>query len=366
MVSPAAIMAAAAAWTALCVSFLLSRALSETRWLQDRPNERSAHARATPRSGGVAIFAAWITSMSILALLSKMSGVDNDFLMFAMFATIAFAVGLADDLLTLKPLVKLAGQVFTAAAFLYHFDPVSLPALQIFGDAAANAGAYALTMFAIVAFMNAYNFMDGVNGLAASCGAFVMAALAVASVGAGDLAWSMTALMLAVSIFGFIPTNLNRGALFMGDAGSQFIGFTIAALAVVCANSDAGPVSILFAPIAFMPFLFDVAVTLIVRAARGRNILSAHREHIYQRLFMAGVTHGGVTSIYLCLTAISTALAMMMTLLHGPYQLIAPVMLTAAFIPLALFVYRFTNPASSAGDDDRFTRVEQELRAAAE
>ncbi len=363
MVSPAAIMAAAAAWTALCVSFLLSRALSETHWLQDRPNERSAHVRATPRSGGVAIFAAWITSMAILALLSKMSGVANDFLAFAVFASIAFAVGLADDLFSLKPLVKLAGQVFAVAAFLYHFDPVALPALRVFGDAAANAGAYAVTMFGIVAFMNAYNFMDGVNGLAASCGAFVMAALAVASVGAGDLTW----LMLAVSIFGFIPTNLNRGALFMGDAGSQFIGFTIAALAVLCANSDTGPVSILFVPIAFMPFLFDVAATLVVRASHGRNLLAAHREHLYQRLFMSGVTHGGVTSIYLCLTAISTALAMMMTLLSGPYQLIAPVMLTAAFIPLSLFVYKFAKPAPSAVESkDRFAQVERELHAAAE
>lgn len=329
-----------AALLAIVVAFATGRFLARASWLSDIPNGRSSHERPTPRSGGVAIFVGWAAATLLLGVLLELQGVATDYLRFAAPAAAAFFLGLADDLWRLPARVKLLGQVGVAALFALLLGSVETLPAPFIGDVGVGIFAAPLTVFWIVAFMNAFNFMDGLNGIASACAIFVTAALAVAGAGSGALEWAAPALILALAIFGFLPLNAPKARLFMGDSGSLFIGFTLAALAVATARETDYAVSPLFAPIAMTPFLFDVAFTLVQRAARRRNLFEAHKEHLYQLLNRMGRSHMSVTAIYLTLTAISTGVAIIATGMDARAQILAPLGLVILLAAPAAIVFR--------------------------
>lgn len=335
----APLLAVFAAALALAVSQAVARLAIARRWLPDEPNLRSSHQRTTPRSGGVAIFAAWLAGVGAVSGLGGDPTLVRDDALLAPLVAMVFAVGLVDDILALRALWKFLGQAAAAVLFVWLAGPLKMAPLPILGDVLLGPAAGPVTVLWIVAFMNVFNFMDGVNGIAAACAAFAMFALCVAGVYFSTGLWAVSAGVAAVALVGFLPFNFPNGRLFMGDNGSQMVGFLIAATAVGAANSSGGNLSVLFAPVVMAPFIVDVAFTLAHRAIRRRNVLTAHREHVYQLLLRSGLSHGAVTAIYLGLTAISTAVAIAMLRLEPDMQWLAPVLLISAFsIPAALIV----------------------------
>ena len=324
---------------AAALTYLSGRLLAQKKWLADSPVARSSHQTPTPRTGGAAI----MIGLSAGALL--LAADDPALLKFAALAFAAFGLGFADDVRPLPAFLKLIGQVAVAAAFVLLFGAVDSAPVPFLGDVALGPAAPVLTAFWIVAFMNAYNFMDGANGLAATAAIFALSALAVAAAGAGASAWGALSVVAASALFGFLPHNFPEARLFMGDGGSQLIGFIIAALAALAA-SGAAPVSPLFAPTVFMPFLFDVAFTLAHRLGRRRNIATAHNEHLYQLLIRLGASHARVTALYLGLVAVSTVAAIFASALPAPLAFAAPAGLFLAFLVPALLLFR---KASAAG-----------------
>lgn len=295
--------------------------------LLDRPNDRSSHDRVTPRAGGVAIYAAWAAGMAIVAALLRDPEALQLTVKLVLIAGFVLFLGLADDVFAPTPLVKFAGQIAAASLFVAAFGALETAPLPVVGDVALGPYAATVTIFWIVGFMNAFNFMDGVNGIAAACGAFVLAGLAVASAYAGSTYWAVAALLCATALVAFLPVNFPKGRLFMGDNGSQTVGFLLAAIAVAAANDEGASTSALFAPVAILPFLFDVAFTLGHRIVRGQNIAAAHREHLYQILLRLGSSHARVTTVYLTLTALTTTGAVLMLRLVPREQWYAPVAL---------------------------------------
>ena len=168
-------------------------------------------------------------------------------------------------------------------------------------------------------------------------------AVAAAATGAGLAGGA--AVLLAAAVFGFLPLNFPRARLFLGDSGSQAVGFAIAAIAVIAARTGGGAAA-LVAPTVFMPFLFDVAFTLAHRAIRRRNILEAHNEHLYQLMIRLGARHASVTALYVLLVALSALAAIFANALSPALQALAPAGLAALFTAPALLVYR---RASAAG-----------------
>ncbi|MGE0409478.1 MAG: glycosyltransferase family 4 protein [Amphiplicatus sp.] len=324
---------------ALVVGNLAARAGVRAGLLLDRPNGRSSHDSVTPRSGGIAIFAGWSAGMALIAAASGDVVIVDLTMRLALVAFFVFVLGLIDDMLALRAYLKLIGQIAAAALFVAAFGPLEAAPLPIVGEIAFGPYATFVTLFWIVAFMNAFNFMDGVNGIAASCGAFALAGLAVASAYAGAGFWAIAAALAAVALVAFLPVNFPHGRLFMGDNGSQTAGFLIAGIAVAAANDTGGAVGALFAPTAMLPFLFDVAFTLAHRLLRGRNILAAHREHLYQLLLRLGYSHARVTAVYLSLTALSTAGAVLMLRLPPDQQLYAPLALAFLFAAPAFLLF---------------------------
>lgn len=331
---------AGAALLAAALAFLSGRLFARRPWLSDVPGARSSHRAPTPRSGGAAIMTGFLASMLTLAIN------EPELLKFSALAVGAFALGLTDDIRSLPAAAKLFGQIAVASAFVFLFGAVASVPMPFVGDVPLGFAAPFLTVFWIVAFMNAYNFMDGANGIAATAAIFALSALAVAAAGAGTGAapWGAVSVIAASALFGFLPLNFPQARLFMGDGGSQLIGFIAAALACLAASAPA-PVSALFMPTVFMPFLFDVAFTLAHRAARRRTIAEAHNEHLYQLLIRLGASHARITTAYLGLIAVSTVAAIFAGSLPASWRFVAPLGLFALFLAPALIIFRKAHAA---------------------
>jgi len=308
--------------------------------ISDIPNARSSHVRPTPKSGGVAIAAAFFAGLAGLYLLSgtvRLPGAQ--FVMFLITAGIMFAAALIDDLRGLRAWVKFSMQTICAllfAVFVAHIDVLAFP---VIGTVAFGAMGYGITVLWIIFFMNAFNFMDGINGLAG--GGALIAALFLAGIAffSGAHFVYLTALCLFGAVLGFFMFNFPNGRIFMGDTGSQIIGFVMAGLAVIAARADIGQVSIMVVPALFGCFVFDVLVTLCYRFARGRNLGQAHREHLYQISNRLGFSHRRVSLIYFGLFVMNGVFGVLIQAAEPAARL--PLLLGDILLhaPLAVMVY---------------------------
>ena len=164
-----------------------------------------------------------------------------------------------------------------------------------------------LTFVWIVGFTNAYNFMDGIDGIAGSQAVAAGLGWMVLGQLSGQPAVSVLGLLLASSTLGFLGHNWPPARIFMGDVGSAFLGYTFAALAVAAVRGN--PRLALAGILLVWPFVFDTTLTLIRRLSRRENVFSAHRSHLYQRLVIAGYSHRGVTLLYAGLAVAGALLA---------------------------------------------------------
>jgi UDP-N-acetylmuramyl pentapeptide phosphotransferase/UDP-N-acetylglucosamine-1-phosphate transferase len=292
----AAILAVCGLASAAGTAFL--RSYARRRNLFDTPNQRSSHSVPTPRLGGVAIASAavgaWVALLAAGLLPARAAGA-------AMAGGLVIVVvGLIDDLRTLAPAAKLAGQVMAVGVAIAVWDPVTVRSLLPLS---------ALALFMLL-YINFFNFMDGSDGLAAGVAVCSAAGLAVVAGAGNGAAMSWGALAVAAAAAGFLVHNFPPASIFMGDAGSLFLGFALAFEAVVVSDSGIGALP----PILVLtPFLFDAGYTLILRLLDGEAVWQAHRRHIYQRLLKTGASHAAVAFCYWAWTLLSTALAIALT-----------------------------------------------------
>jgi UDP-N-acetylmuramyl pentapeptide phosphotransferase/UDP-N-acetylglucosamine-1-phosphate transferase len=276
---------------ALALTALLSLGLAEAwrRWalrrgVIDVPGQRSSHAQPTPRGAGIGLVLALLAGM--LAVLP--ASVARDAAMASI--ALAAALGLLDDLRPLPPLLKLAGQGLASLplALALPFPlPVALvgvpePVIGLLGSGAAVATGVLL--------QNAWNFMDGINGIA-SLAACAVAIVVLAMQGPA----APLALLLLAACLGFLPLNFPRARVFMGDCGSHGLGMAITALLLWPAALPAT----LAAAAAASPFVVDVLGTLARRAREGERLTLAHRRHLYQLAVRTGYSHARVALAYL-------------------------------------------------------------------
>ncbi len=243
----------------------------------DHPGERSSHTMPMPRFGGIGIALGVFAATSIFAV-----PIENIAYACAIWTGALFALlfGLLDDVRPMAALPKLGCQLVCASI------PPML-GLAFFPGIIGSLLAFGWILF----FMNAYNFMDGMDGMTASFGMLACVAMLCPLM----LAWNyfdaphfrvLLLLAITAALLAFWRFNRTPARTFMGDGGSQMLGYMLA-LALVAMPCAIIPGAFL----AFWPFVFDVSYTLIQRSMRGENLLVAHREHLYQRLLRAGLTH---------------------------------------------------------------------------
>ena len=335
-----------AVWICALIAIAGARFASQSKFLLDNPNHRSSHTSATSKAGGIPIIAAWLAGLFVVGTFVSDPQITMRAYQIGAVAGLALLLGALDDYFTLSPVLKLMGQFSIAWIFVSVIGPLIIVPAPFVGEIELNSTGSFVTAIWIVVFMNAYNFMDGANGIAAGCAIMGLSGLCVIAAFSGATFLSVTILLLAVGIYGFLPFNLMKGRLFMGDNGSQSVSFLIAAFAVMLTSTTTGRVSAYVVPMIFLPFLFDVFFTLTHRVARRQNIADGHREHIYQLLLRFDYSHEKVAAIYIALTAISTAAAVLMLALAPGEQWIAPILLCFGFSGGALIIY---NKAREAG-----------------
>jgi UDP-N-acetylmuramyl pentapeptide phosphotransferase/UDP-N-acetylglucosamine-1-phosphate transferase len=255
------------------------------RNLLDVPNLRSSHEIPTPRLGGVAIVLGTWAGFALL----RPEGAWPPLVA----ATLIGAVGLADDLSDLHFGTKAAAQTLVAAGLLLLYPP------EILSEAPGAWGfaALAVGVFWIVALSNAFNFMDGIDGFIG--GVAIVNALFLSAL-AGEAGAFLPALIGASA--GFLIWNMSPASIFLGDAGAYFLGFGLAAVVLYAPvpGDDWTLLGFAAGVLVFTPLLFDTAFTLARRlwTGAGKNIFSAHREHIYQRITPSPGMHRRTSNLY--------------------------------------------------------------------
>lgn len=256
----------------------LTRKVAIKKSMLDLPNERSSHSIPTPRGGGIAIALTWFMSISILYYYHQ---IDKS-LFLAMFSGLLLSViSLLDDIYTLKNKPRLLVQAIVSGLGLYFvggFNFIDLGFIVFSNPYVLNSIAF----FAIIWFINLFNFIDGIDGYASSESIFVIATLYFFT-GESFL------LFLLMALVGFLPWNWDKAKIFMGDVGSTLLGYTCIILLLYFHNTQ--QVSLFEGLILTSLFWFDATYTLIRRFLNKENIGQAHRKHAYQRLVQAGFSH---------------------------------------------------------------------------
>jgi len=272
------------------------RKLALARGVLDVPNSRSSHALPTPRGGGLAIVVTALSAIAVMYARSAVPGAVAAALLIG--GPVVALIGFMDDLKSVSPLARLAVQF--AACFWCVWSLGPLPPIN-FGLAVCNlgiAGSAAAVIF-LVWFLNLYNFMDGIDGIAS------VEAISVMTFAALLVFWQdgnppmvFLLLVVAASVAGFLIWNWPPARIFMGDAGSGFLGFCMGAIA--WRTIVTGRFSIWIWLILFGVFIVDATVTLLRRSLRGARLAQAHRSHAYQRLSRRYRSHLKITLGVLC------------------------------------------------------------------
>jgi len=287
MTGPASLGSILAVALAAFLSFLLTGIATwyaGRRGLLDHPGERQSHTVVTPRGGGVGLVAALL----IVSLLVSAGNSHGFWVQCIVPAVVVLAItGWWDDHASL------------GVGFRFFIQlAVSFYLLWCATNAGWMQGVIPMIMSGlfVIWMTNLYNFMDGSNGMAGLQGVFAASVLAVLFHLSGDDPFALFSLLLAACCAGFLPWNLGRARVFMGDVGSLALGFLFAAFMLYGTGTGAFdyPVALML----MLLFLTDATLTLLLRVIRGERWYNAHRQHLYQRLIAHGWTHTRVAMVY--------------------------------------------------------------------
>lgn len=247
-------------------------------------DNRRVHNKPMPRFGGIAIFAGMMISWAIFA--GSLPAIKG-----AMAGTaIIYVLGAIDDLKNVRPAIKFSGQILGAAvAFALGLRIQFITnwfsgGHMIFGDVACCV----ITILWLVAITNAVNLIDGLDGLAAGIAAISALCLAYVAYIHGQYASTIAMMVVAGAALGFLPFNFNPAKIFMGDGGSQVLGFAIAAVSIMGAVKSATLVVVLIPALVLGLPIFDTLMAIIRRTARHQSISTADKEHLHHKILKAG------------------------------------------------------------------------------
>ena len=280
------------------------------------PRERDVHVQPTPRMGGLAMY---IGVLAAVLLASQLPALTRGFVYSSGMPAVLVAggiimgIGLIDDKWGLDALTKFAGQI-TAASVLVTmgvaWSVLYIPVGGVGTIVLDQVSSILLTLALTVAIVNAMNFVDGLDGLAAGLGLITASAICIFSVGllrdhGGDVLFyppAVISVVLAGACLGFLPHNFHRARIFMGDSGSMLIGLMLAA----ASTTAAGPISqnaygardvfallspfLLVVAVMFVPML-DLLLAIVRRTRAGRSAFSPDKMHLHHRLLQIGHSH---------------------------------------------------------------------------
>ncbi|MEZ5374888.1 MAG: hypothetical protein R2733_00155 [Acidimicrobiales bacterium] len=292
--------------------------------LFDSENERSSHSGRIPRGGGLAI----VIAAAAAVVYSLVAASDSNGLAASAGCALVFALlGFVDDHHSLSAPIRLACQIALAAAFVALFQPLAV-------DAPAPLVCAGEILW-IVGFVNVFNFMDGINGISSMTSAIVGGTIAVASLAWGSGGAALLAAAITGASIGFLPSNFPNAKVFLGDVGSYGIGAALAVTALM--SADGGPDH--GSPPGLRPLRGRCRLDPVRSGPSPSALLSAHRDHVYQRLANGGWGHERTTLTVGALTALLSVVGLAI----GQRSLLAQ--LVGVVIGLAVVVTYLVLPA---------------------
>lgn len=309
--------------TAFVISFLSVKPIVEmthAKGLASIPNDRASHNKPTATLGGIAIFAGFIFA----SLLFPPFGSLMEMRYIVAGVLLMFFIGMKDDIFVIAPLSKLGAQI-VAAIIIVDFANIRLTSLHGFlgvTDLNYHCSLY-LTIFVVIVIVNAFNLIDGIDGLAAGIGIVCSVTFGIWFYLSGQFEFAFLTAALAGSLVGFLWYNLfgKKNKIFMGDTGSLVLGFLIAVFAIQFNQSNleiigyyhitASPAvsfSILIIP------LYDTIRVFIIRICRKQSPFKADKTHVHHKLLELGYSHAKATLILVSTNIFFVILAF---LLHG-------------------------------------------------
>jgi UDP-GlcNAc:undecaprenyl-phosphate GlcNAc-1-phosphate transferase len=310
---------------ALLSAFVLTRYVRNFAfahgWVAVPTQERHLHSSPLPRLGGVAIFLSFCCGMSLAALWAWHSNRFHatfslkTMLTILVPATLIFLLGVYDDIRGVGPYFKFSVQgVAATMLFMGGLRIVNIPV--VFGDVKLPwFVGWAFTVIWVLAITNAFNLIDGLDGLAAGSALFsTLVAFVVALLNGPSLVTVMT-IAMAGAILGFLRYNFNPATIFLGDSGSLFIGFVLSALALEGAQKAPTIVAVAIPVVSFGLPILETALSIVRRLISGRPIFTADREHIHHKLLQHGMTH---RQVVILLYGVSAVFAMLSLFLLWP------------------------------------------------
>ena len=303
------------------------------RWgLLDVPNDRSLHAAPVPRGAGVVIGTLVIAALVILGALEK-AGPPPLAAVFAVATLAILMLGWMDDRWSLPAKHRLGAQVAVAIFVVWACGWYRVMALPLLPPLRLDGIGLVLTVIWIVGLVNAYNFMDGIDGIAAGQAVITASCWIAAGVLLESTFTIAAASVITASSAAFLVHNWSPARVFLGDAGSNFLGLSFAMFPLALEDGAASERLPLAAILFVGVFLIDTVFTFSRRLLRGENVLQAHRTHLYQRLIACGYSHATVAAWWLVLGAASGAAGLLY--LSGGWSL--AVAATAGAVAAAVF-----------------------------
>ena len=272
----------------------------------DKPDARKVHHGLIPRLGGLAIDAGFMVSViATIGFTYEMVGI-------MVGSTFLIAVGIADDVYSLPPKVKLLGQIIAAAIpvviFNINIEWIDVPRLGIIY--LPETISLPLTIFWIIGFVNTVNLIDGLDGLAAGIATIASIAIALLAFQMGQ--WVAAAAMVAMTgaCLAFLQYNFNPAKIFMGDTGSMVLGYIISAVSVMGSMKTVATAVLIVPLLALTVPITDTLLAIVRRKSSGVPIFSPDKNHLHHRLLAKGLNQKQVVLVMYALTAFFSCTAL--------------------------------------------------------
>jgi UDP-GlcNAc:undecaprenyl-phosphate GlcNAc-1-phosphate transferase len=285
-------------------------------WLAPPALDRHLHAAPLPRLGGVAIFLSFVLSIAVALLISwwypslSFGFSSSTVLTVLLPGCMIFLLGVYDDIRGVGPYFKFAVQAVAGALlFAGGLRILDLPLLFGYHHFSWFIG-LPLTILWVLAITNAFNLIDGLDGLAAGSALFsTLVVFVVAFLGQSRLVSLMT-LVLAGAILGFLRFNFNPATIFLGDCGSLFVGFMLSALALQGAQKAPTTIAVAIPVVSFGLPILETTLSVVRRLISGRPVFTADREHIHHKLLQRGMSHRQVVIVLYAVSALFALLSL--------------------------------------------------------
>lgn len=310
--------------SALIITPLIRRLCQRLELLDVPADGRRVHTYAIPRLGGVAIYLSLMLALGSLLLVSNLVTESLQYYKPVLFkvlvpSSLVLLLGIYDDLRGTNAIVKFVGLGLIASLFYWmggRIDSLAIPFVGVVH--LPTVISFALTVFWLVAIANAFNLIDGMDGLATGAALFSSVVILVVALSGGNRVMIVVTIVISGALAGFLRYNFNPASIFLGDSGALFVGFLLAALSLLGAQKATTAIAVITPTLAFGLPVVDTTVTMARRLIGGRPIFQGDGEHIHHMLLARGWSQRRVVLILYSVCAFFGLLAALTTKTSSP------------------------------------------------